>query len=153
MTNKIKVILAKASWCPHCTHFMPIYEKAKEDYEDEYEFSCYDFADDAPNPNRSNFENDHGELVDLVDGYPTIFLKKDNKTYTKIDPTIIRDNDKNKAVKEFKNNIENGKKTLESDRKEEHITLEGGSSLNEDIYKNKYMKYKEKYFRLKNNLK
>ena len=152
MTNRIEVILAKASWCPHCTHFMPIFEKANEDYGDQYKFSHYDFADDAASPNKSNFEDDHKELIDLVDGYPTILLKKDNKTHTKINPTIIKNNNIDKAVLEFRSNIENGLKTLESDRKVEHIKLDGGSLFNEDIYKNKYMKYKEKYFKLKNKL-
>jgi len=156
MSNKIKVILAKASWCPHCTNFMPIYEKVSEDYGDKYEFSHYDFADDASSPNKANFENDHNELINSIEGYPTIILKN-NKSHITIEPTVIRNNNIEKAVSEFMNNIELGIKTLKSDRKKEYINLEGGYSISrevlsksDDIFKHKYMKYKEKYHKLKN---
>jgi len=152
MSIKTKVILAKASWCPHCDNFMPVYDKASEKYGENYEFSFYDFADDAPSPNKSNFEDEHQELVDLVDGYPTVFLKRDNKTHTKINTSVIKNNNLEKAVNEFGNNIENGYKNLISDKKMEYISLGGGLINNNDYYKNKYMKYKQKYFELKNKL-
>jgi len=152
MSIKTKVILAKASWCHNCDNFMPVYDKASEKYGENYEFSFYDLADDAPSPNRSNFENDHQELVDLVDGYPTVFLKKDNKTHTKINTSVIKNNNLEKAVNEFGNNIENGYKNLISDKKMEYISLGGGLINNDNFYKNKYMKYKQKYFELKNKL-
>ena len=151
MSDKIKVILAKASWCPHCSDFMPIYEKATENQGNKYEFNCYDFADDAPTPNKNNFEDDHRELVNLIDGYPTIFVKINDNSHIKVDPTIIRNNDINKAVKEFINNIENGLKTLSSGRRKEYVRLEGGFIENDEYYKNKYIKYKQKYVELKKN--
>jgi thiol-disulfide isomerase/thioredoxin len=151
MSNKIEVILAKANWCPHCTNFMPVFEKSTEDYGKEYEFSYYDFADDAASPNKSNFDNDHGELSSLIEGYPTVFVKI-NKSHTQVNPTIITNNNIDKAVKDFIKNIQIGCKTIMSGGKVEHINLEGGSIEKNIIFKNKYMKYKEKYFKLKNNL-
>ena len=150
MINKPQVILAKAILCPHCTQFMPIYEKASEDYGNKYDFSWYDFADDAPIPNKDNFENDHEGLVNIIDGYPTVIIKLNNKSHVKVDPTLIRNNDINKAVKEFINNIENGLKTLSSGRRKEYISLEGGYNIeNDNLFKNKYIKYKQKYLKLK----
>jgi thiol-disulfide isomerase/thioredoxin len=151
MENKVKVILAKASWCPHCTHFMPVFEKSTEDYGEKYEFSYYDFADDAASPNKSNFENDHGELTNSIEGYPTVFVKI-NKSHIQVNPTLIRNNNINKAVEDFIKNIEDGRKTIMSGGKLEHINLEGGFIEKNNIFKNKYMKYKEKYYKLKNNL-
>ncbi len=151
MTNKTEVILAKASWCPHCVHFMPIFEKSSEDYGNKYKFSYYDFADDAPSPNKDNFENDHAELSNSIEGYPTIFLKTGGGKHTQISPSIIKNNDINKAVKDFINNIENGYKSLLSDGKIKYINLEGGFMEDDFLFKNKYMKYKQKYLKLKNN--
>jgi len=190
MTNKIQVILVKAHWCPHCTRFMHIFNKARNDNNDKYEFTYYDFADDInfydknnnkKNDNddnddvgfcgnKDNFINNHKELYDLVEGYPTIFVKidDDNKKHTIIEQTIIKNNDINNAVNQFIKNIEFGIKNIQSDNKIEYKNLEGGfCNINnhknieatiidnnnfENKYKNKYMKYKEKYYKLKNNL-
>jgi len=154
MNNKSQVILARAHWCRFCEDFIPIFNKAKDDYSDKYEFHNYDFADNTPSPNKQDFINKYGgSLVDKIKGYPTIFLKIDEDgkdLYIDVNSTIIKNNDLNKAVKDFIKNIDNSHKTLLSDRKKEIINLNGG--FNNESYKHKYMKYKEKYYKLKNNL-
>ena len=48
--SKINIILAKASWCPHCVKFTPIFEEAenisKKKFKDiELEYESFDLAD------------------------------------------------------------------------------------------------------------
>jgi len=150
MNNKPQVLLARAHWCHYCIDFMPIFEKAIMDHSDKYEFKNYDFADDGIMPNKDSFANDHSELVDKIEGYPTVFLKikKDNKILNStVNTTRIINNDINKAVNEFIANIDKEYKTLSSDSKKEYF---GGDLSSDNFYKNKYMKYKEKYYKLKN---
>ena len=173
MLEKIIVIFARANWCGHCKHFEPIYEKSIENYKNnkylkdfDIEFENYDMADE----NRKNsFMLSHFTALDKVEGYPTILINKKTKSkniyivtaHTHIDRN---DNDeknddeaeKNDAADRFLNNISNSLKSLNSDNKILY-TMSGGAminyqtSLTEELYRKKYLKYKSKYIELKNN--
>ena len=146
MTNNTIVILIKANWCGHCDRFTPIFEETKKNNSNNYKFEVYDLADEN-SKDKNMFHLNHYKSEDLIDGYPTVLIKK-NKKYIKIDHTVIDDkvNEKeqiNKASIEFLNNIKTGIKNLEASEGQVFI---GGS------YKKKYYKYKTKYLLIKNNM-
>jgi thiol-disulfide isomerase/thioredoxin len=146
MTKNTTVILIKASWCGYCKRFTPIFEKTKKNNSKKYKFEIYDLGDENSKDNNI-FHLNHYKSKDLIDGYPTILIKKNNK-YIKIDHTIIDDEDNenqqiDKASAEFFINIENGIKNL--DAKDGQVFAGGG-------YKQKYYKYKTKYLIIKNNM-
>lgn len=176
MTQKISIILTRANWCPHCQHFEPIFEIAKNiytkhDYLKDFEigFEDYDLANDDV---KNTFMLNHYDIKDKILGYPTVFINLKNKTsklnnYFTIDHTVIDNNiDESKqhteAAKIFLENIANGLKSFNSENKVLFIQ-KGGNKLNqcsiggglndlknEPIYKEKYLKYKSKYLKLKN---
>lgn len=183
MTQKISIILTRANWCPHCQHFEPIFENAKNTYKKhnylkdlEIKFEDYDLADDNV---KNTFMINHNDIIDKIQGYPTVFINLKNKTskqndYLTIEHTVIDNNiDKSKQIEEasknFLNNITNTLKSVDSENKVLFIQ-KGGHNLsigkenklyqcaiggtsndvnNKDIYKSKYLKYKSKYIELK----
>jgi thiol-disulfide isomerase/thioredoxin len=171
MSKKITVILAKAGYCGHCKDFEPIYEESRNNYKDDkylddqdINFVDYDLATDE---GKNNFTITHLEALKMVEGYPTVLVnisdknKKNNKYYT-IDHTVVNhsindDEEKNKeASKRFLINLSNLLKSLDSDNKVLYLQTGGGmrnyqTSLKEEIYRKKYLKYKAKYLELKNN--
>lgn len=164
MSKEISVILAKTSWCPHCTSFSPIYELAAEkmkNHDDmKVKYSSYEL--DKSN-NKQLFMSEHPGLFDHVDGYPTVFIETldDNKkrVITTVPHSVAktqRKEDMHIATDEFINNIKNSYKSLMSEHKEYRSVQSGGSNLNnkttlnQEIYRNKYIKYKQKYINLKN---
>lgn len=169
MSHKINVILAKASWCPHCVDFTPIYEFTKTKIKpgnqlDGCKINFVSYELDKPNE-ESKFRNEFPGLIDHLEGYPSVYFQMiDNKTNKKktefINHSVAReqgDNGVEKAVDEFINNIVNKYKSILSGGKEEHITAQRGGmakymTLNSEVkYRNKYLKYKLKYLELKNN--
>lgn len=164
MKKEILIIFVKSGHCGHCRNFEPIYEIAKNIYESndflkkyDIKFEDYDMANDNI---KNTFIISHNDIKDKIQWYPTIFINirdvsdKNNiiNSYSSIEHTIINQkiNEKNQeeeAAKRFLENIVNGLKTLESDSKTLYIQ-QGG--LNDEIYKKKYLKYKSKYYELKN---
>jgi protein disulfide-isomerase A6 len=67
--SKAKIILFKANWCIHCQTFLPEWKKLQAKYENKYEFITYD--SDAHKEIASKYD---------VQGYPTIYIEKNNKT-------------------------------------------------------------------------
>lgn len=178
MTQKISIILTRANWCPHCQHFEPIFEIAKNtykkhDYLKDFEigFEDYDLASDDI---KNTFMLNHHNIKDKIQGYPTVFVNLKNKTskqneYFSIEHTVVDNNieeskQQNEAAKLFLTNIENGLKSFNSENKVlfiqkggnklNHCGIEGGSInvKNNDIYKAKYIKYKSKYIEFKKSL-
>lgn len=171
MSKVITVILARAGWCGHCQHFEPIFEETKKNYKKDnflnkhkINFVDYDLATDE---GKNNFTLNHFEALKMVEGYPTVIVnvyekeKKDNKYYT-ISHTVVDDNIKNDFDKKkdasgrFLNNVSNLIKSLESDNKILYMQTGGSmnnnrTSLQEEMYRIKYLKYKTKYIGLKIN--
>jgi hypothetical protein len=165
MSHKIRIILTRANWCPHCHHFEPIFNAAKNIYKEfgelnnyEIKFEDYDLADDDI---KNTFMINHYNIKDKIKGYPTVFINFKNKNqntndYITIDHTVIDENIKKanqheEAAKRFIKNVQNVLSSLNSDNKVLYVQ-EGGNINNfekEEIYKKKYIKYKSKYIELK----
>jgi thiol-disulfide isomerase/thioredoxin len=168
MSKEITVILARAGWCGHCQHFEPIYKKTIEIHSNDkflskYNiiFKNYDLANDA---DKTNFTINHLAAINMVEGYPTVLVNvndKENKedkyytiSHTVVDENIKEDEQHEEASKRFLVNIANLIKSLNSDSKVLYIQTGGAmikykTSLKEEIYRNKYLKYKSKYIELK----
>lgn len=177
MTQKISIILTRANWCPHCQHFEPIFEEAKNiykkhDYLKDFEigFEDYDLAEDDI---KNTFMLNHNDISDKIRGYPTVFINLKNKTskqndyftieHTIVDSNIAESKQHNHAAKKFLENIANGLKSFDSENKVLFIQQGGNKSMpcsvggnlsinNQAIFKEKYLKYKSKYIELKKSL-
>lgn len=171
MSKKVTVILAKAGWCGHCKDFEPIFEETKNNFKEEKNLNDHDVNfleyDLATDDGKTNFAISHTNALKMVEGYPTVLVNiydknnKNNKYYT-IDHTIVKENikddsEKNKeASKRFLTNISNLIKSIDSGNKVLYLQKGGDiqnykTSLDEEIYRKKYLKYKSKYLELKNN--
>lgn len=167
MSHKIVIILAKASWCPHCVHFTPIYEMAKQKIKpnliDNCSINFVSFELDKQNE-KLKFDKDYPGLSLFLKGYPTVYIhmteNKNNTTPTidTIDHTIATEQGNKgniQAAEEFIQNIVNKYKSIKSGNKVEYVSVQRGgmnnfrTSLEESNYRNKYLKYKSKYLELK----
>jgi thiol-disulfide isomerase/thioredoxin len=158
----IEIILVKADYCRYCKMFLPIYEKTTEKGIKELPSTKFHIMemDENVNPNaREKFVNKYGNnLLQQIEGYPTVFIKlsKDNKDlFATVEHTMNKngkDSGEKEAIELFKENILNAYKTLNSDGKDEYLTVQTGGNLIDIQYKRKYLKYKEKYLKLKHSL-
>ena len=172
MSQKITVILARANWCGHCQNFEPVYDKSKSILKNHTELKNFDIKfedyDLANNDVKNRFMLSHFDALNKVEGYPTVFVKisdnnsnsnsNSNSNYHTISHTVV---DESKTEKEqltdasvrFLDNISNLIKSLNSDNKSKFIQT-GGSTINyktslkEEYYRKKYLKYKSKYLKL-----
>jgi len=169
MSEKITVILARANWCGHCQHFEPIYEESEKKYKDNkylqnytIKFDNFDLANDDV---KNGFMLGHYNAMEKISGYPTVLVnitdeKNKKNNYHIIEHTLIDEkiNDKNKQIIEaserFLNNISNVLKSLNSDGSILYVQTGGAmvnyqTSMQEELYRKKYLKYKSKYIELK----
>ena len=135
--KELKVILSKVNWCDHCTDFLPIFNKSHEFVKKnkilknvKVNFEVYDMEEEE-----GLFKTKYADLVDKIKGYPTIFV------------TQIEDGKRIKTVDiEHSDNpakfIDNVSKTYNE------LSITGGFN-EEELYKQKYLKYKAKYIQLK----
>jgi len=171
MSHQINIILAKASWCPHCVDFTPIYELAKQKINSEQLGNCqinFDSYELDKDNQASEFKQKYPGLIDFLEGYPTVYFRmselqneKANKVKTEFINHAVAKGDDEKALEnaaeEFIENIVNKYKSIASGNKELHMTVQKGgmvdymTSMQEVKYRNKYLKYKSKYLALKNN--
>lgn len=177
MSHNINIILAKASWCPHCVDFTPIFELAKQKIKPEDIDNCsiklLSYELDKPNV-KQQFQQKHPGLLDFLEGYPTVYFQMtenngNSRPKTEyVNHTMTKDRGQQgieKAAQEFVQNIINKYKSIKSGNKVEYVTVQkrgqkGGqledirnhmTSMEEVGYRNKYLKYKSKYLELKNN--
>ena len=66
--SKLKLLTFTANWCMHCKHFMPTYNKLKNNNTYNIDFINYD-------------SNEHPQkMIDYkINAFPTIYLEKNNK--------------------------------------------------------------------------
>ena len=168
--STISIILARASWCPHCVNFEPIYtdlmkkydkgDKIIPEYLKKLNIKFVDF--DCGDPDVKNtFDISHPKAK--IEGYPSVLINIRNKTsntYHDVPHTqISHDLDKTKQVEEaskrFMENIINSLKTIESGGSVKYTQTGGGRTsytpIIQETYRNKYLKYKSKYLELKQN--
>ena len=171
MSHQINIILAKASWCPHCVDFTPIYELAKERINSKQQLDNCKITFDSYELDKENqaseFKQKHPGLIDFLEGYPTVYFRmnelnnESNKIKTEfINHATAKGQDEKaleSAADEFIDNIVNKYKSILSGNKELHMRVQKGgmtdymTSMSEVEYRNKYLKYKSKYLALKNN--
>jgi thiol-disulfide isomerase/thioredoxin len=160
-TPEITIILIRADWCSYCKHFEPIFAIAEKiyksnDYLNKYKinFENYDFAD---KDKKNIFIMNHFNVMNKINGFPTVLLKNNNE-YKLVNHTTINDKlnikeEEKIAANKFLDNIINILKSNESENKilytQGKEIQEGGEQLQEELYKKKYLKYKSKYLELK----
>jgi thiol-disulfide isomerase/thioredoxin len=137
--EEIKVILSKVAWCGHCTNFLPVFNKSQKlTKNNKYlkntnvNFEVYDMEEDLDKFKSNNYE----DLLPQINGYPTVFvtsLKNGKRVNTEI---IDHSND----PLEFINTVGETYNKLLS---------QSGGYKEEELYKQKYLKYKQKYTELK----
>jgi thiol-disulfide isomerase/thioredoxin len=157
--KEFKVILSKVGWCGHCTDFLPVFNESKNLIKNNktlknvnIDFEVYDMEQD-----KGIFETKYGELVDKVEGYPTVFLaqiKNDKLSKTiEIGHTqksvdfikLIGD-----AYKTFSNQTGGNNNEYNENNNEYNENNNEYNEYNEnELYKQKYLKYKSKYLQYK----
>jgi hypothetical protein len=136
--KELKVILSKVEWCGHCKDFLPVFNESKNLIKNNnmfknvsVDFEVYDMEQD-----KGIFETKYGELVDKVEGYPTVFLAQIKND--KLSKTVEIGHAK--EPEDFIKLIDKAYKTFSNQK---------GGFEEEEIYKLKYLKYKAKYTKLK----
>lgn len=166
-TKNVDVILVFSPGCFYCVKFKPVYDAIRN--------YIHDFKDLADyNINFLRYEDGSGvrlpnhEKLPSYQGVPTVFLYYENK-YSHV-PHVIPNNEADKqelkrSVNEFLQNISNVLKSQETENKTTYLQIDtdenpsfkkgmsggnvGGYGNDEDIYRDKYIKYKKKYLELK----
>ena len=135
--NKYKVILSKVEWCGHCKDFLPVFNESKNLIKNNkilknvsVDFESYDMEKD-----KGIFETKYSDLVDKVEGYPTVFLAQIKND--KLSKTVEIGHAP--KAKDFIKLISNAY---------EDFSNQTGGNQNE-LYKQKYLKYKTKYLQYK----
>jgi thiol-disulfide isomerase/thioredoxin len=131
--------------CPYCIEFKKIYDKLKKKYDDEFIFNTFDV-----NLDKEKLINNFSSVYNKYhnSGVPTIVLKKKNKHVEILMPNIDINTNKKKFYKAFVKNIKQALKTLKSKKYDKHLQKGG----DDDLYFKRYLKYKKKYYLLKNSL-
>ncbi len=136
--EELKVILSKVSWCGHCTNFLPIFNQSQKlTKNNKYlkntniNFEVYDMEQDLEKFKSNNYE----DLLPQINGYPTVFVTS-LKNGKRVNTEVI---DHSTDPLEFINTVGETYNKLSSQS--------GG--YEEEFYKQKYLKYKQKYTELK----
>ena len=136
--KQYKVILSKVEWCGHCKDFLPVFNESKNLIKNNkifknvnINFEVYDMEED-----KGIFETKYGDLVDKVEGYPTVFLAQIKNE--KLSKTVEIGHKKD--PEDFIQLIGDAYKSF---------SKQTGGNLEDDIYKQKYLKYKQKYLQYK----
>jgi thiol-disulfide isomerase/thioredoxin len=136
--NELKVILSKVAWCGHCTNFLPVFNKSQKlTKNNKYlkdtnvNFEVYDMEEDLEKFKSNNYE----DLLPQINGYPTVIVTS-LKNGKRVNTEII---DHSSDPLEFINTVGETYNKL--------VSQSGG--YEEELYKQKYLKYKSKYTELK----
>jgi thiol-disulfide isomerase/thioredoxin len=136
--QELKVILSKVAWCGHCTNFLPVFNKSQKlTKNNKYlkdinvNFEVYDMEKDLNKFKSNNYE----DLLPQINGYPTVIVTS-LKNGKRVNTEII---DHSSDPLEFINTVGETYNKL--------VSQSGG--YEEEFYKQKYLKYKQKYTELK----
>ena len=167
MSHSIKIIVAGTTWCGFCKGFFEILGKVKETIKSSDVEGCkidYEVFKLDESGEKQRFQNEYPGLSDYIEGYPTVFFQmqevgsKERPKTELINHTVIKEKgDKGieKASTEFIENIRNKYKSMKSG-KSVFVSVQRGGMLNymttleDENYRNKYLKYKSKYLNIKN---
>jgi thiol-disulfide isomerase/thioredoxin len=131
MTTK-GITLYYADWCGHCKQFKPTWDAMKSTYGKE--FDLVDF-EHGKNPKIMKEKK--------IQSFPTIHF-----TYGEFSATYAGERDPYSIVSQYRSFVETTKNIM----KESGKKMKGGSSR-QALYQKKYQKYKQKYLKLKNEMK
>lgn len=157
----IEVILAMANYCGHCHAFLPIFEKAEKmakkheilkDYDVNFEIYDFDSNNEKAKKHEIDFNNEHPEIINNVDGFPTVFVKingkkGDGNVYATVQHTIDKTG-VDDASNDFLDGIANEIKNIDSNGKEKYVNVNTQVGGNNDGF-NDYLNYKKKYLTMK----
>jgi thiol-disulfide isomerase/thioredoxin len=136
--EELKVILSKVAWCGHCTNFLPVFNKSQKlTKNNKYlkdtnvNFEVYDMEEDLEKFKSNNYE----DLLPQINGYPTVIVTS-LKNGKRVNTEMI---DHSTDPQEFINTVGETYNKL--------VSQSGG--YEEELYKQKYLKYKQKYTELK----
>jgi len=125
-----KIILYYAEWCGFCQRFKPVWKEFKKKIDKEY-----------PDIEAVEFEqkNVPSRALKDIEGWPTIIIHKNGKKYNYVGERTV----------------EALLSTLNSDDHEDNLQemskeQKGGSYKDDNYYRQKYIKYKKKYMRIRN---
>jgi thiol-disulfide isomerase/thioredoxin len=139
--NKYKVILSKVEWCGHCKDFLPVFNESKNLIKNNKTFKniSVDFETFDMEQDKGIFETKYKELVDKIEGYPTVFLAQ------------IKNDKLSKTVEIGHANKPGEFIKLISNAYLDFSKQKGGNQnvLENELYKQKYLKYKTKYLQYK----
>jgi len=76
--DKIDLILFKTNWCGHCKNFSPVWNNLQKMYESKYNFITYDGDENKKELKSYN-----------VQGFPTLYIKKNNELEEYMGPRDI----------------------------------------------------------------
>ena len=144
--KQYKVILSKVEWCGHCKDFLPVFNESKNLIKNNKTFKniSVDFETFDMEQDKGIFETKYKDLVDKVEGYPTVFLAQIKND--KLSKTVeIGHADK---AKDFIKLISNAYEGFSTQTGKGFSTQTGGNQ-EEENYKQKYLKYKTKYLQYK----
>jgi len=134
--KQYKVILSKVEWCGHCKDFLPVFNESKNLIKNNktfknisVDFETYDMEQD-----KGIFETKYSELVDKVEGYPTVFLAQIKNDKLSKTVEIGHATEPTEFIKLISNAYKDFSKQTGGDQ---------------EIYKQKYLKYKTKYLQYK----
>ena len=144
--KQYKVILSKVEWCGHCKDFLPVFNESKNLIKNNktfknisVDFEAYDMEQD-----KGIFETKYKELVNKVEGYPTVFLAQIKND--KLSKTVeIGHAEKAKDFIKLISNAYEGFST----QTDKGFSTQTGGNQEEENYKQKYLKYKTKYLQYK----
>ena len=147
--KELKVILSKVGWCGHCTDFLPVFNESKNLIKNNkilknvnVDFEVYDMEQD-----KGIFETKYSNLVDKVEGYPTVFLAQIKNEKLSKTVEIGHSKDPEDFVKLISDAYKSFSKQTGGNNNENDLKTE--SNIIDDPYKQKYLKYKAKYLKLK----
>lgn len=117
----VKVVLYYADWCPHCMQVKPVFEQLKQKFKDNENIQ-FESYEDSQIKTMSN--------PPQIEGYPTIMIGKNDELTEYVGDRSLAD------ITQKINKL---------------IEVQNGGSIDEDLYKRKYLKYKKKYVALLRN--
>ncbi len=154
----LKVLLIKRDGCPHCDSFKPVFQDFKKDLTKNLSKLKNKFKLDNVEAEIFDSSNSNDELkyfnygLIQVNGVPSIFLNYYDKNGKQRILKEVKDRGSN--VSEFTNNViskfTEEFNNLEADNNNKQNG--GNFILNDDLYLDKYLKYKNKYIALKRSL-
>ena len=143
--TKIELILLKSKQCGHCISFLPIFNKIIK--KKIYKCHVFETTNIVEKKNFTELFPDINKIFDLA--VPTLYLKVDDKfqEISRTNTNNDEDDEVDRAADELLEIVENGIKTLQSN--DHTLYIHTGGEKNEEYYKQKYIKYKNKYLQEK----